>query len=134
MLDASLLVAEDIQRRQDMVRWLAAAHEERIHIMASALPLCRVSEGLDQLVMLIRDIAAHPHPQASLIIRLWSLLSGPAMGYALLKVLLGEFVWAQAPMSLPSSLDTSCRYCANLPQAGIEILKFLSSEKYCSKS
>jgi len=96
MLDASLLVAEDIQRRQDMVRWLAAAHEERIHIMASALPLRRVSEGLDQLVMLIRDIAAHPHPQASLIIRLWSLLSGPAMGYALLKVLLGEFVWAQA--------------------------------------
>jgi len=96
MLDAPMLSLEHITQRQDMVRWLASAHEERIHIMASALPLRGASEDLDQLVTLIRDIAANPHPKASLMMRLWSLLSGPAMGYALLKVLLGEFAWVQA--------------------------------------
>ena len=96
VLEAPLLSLEHITQRQDMVRWLASAHEERIHIMASALPLRGASDSLDQLVTLIRDIASNPHPKASLMMRLWSLLSGPAMGYALLKVLLGEFAWVQA--------------------------------------
>ena len=53
MLETPLLSPDDIERRRQMIQWLARHHEERLTIMASALPLRRLSDRLDQLVSLL---------------------------------------------------------------------------------
>ena len=92
--------------------------QDRLFVQPASKGLC----GYPQLIVV------GPQPEHLMQVR------GPVGVFVGKRDLAQGQIEGQGPMSLPSSLDTSCRYCANLPQAGIEILKFLSSEKYCSKS
>ena len=110
MLDAPLLAAEDITRRQDRVRWLASAHEERVRIMASALPLRVETERLDVFAELLPCAAPHAHPWASRLIRIWSLFSGPAMGFALVAIFQGGLMWV-SPLLVLIAINSLCHAC-----------------------
>ncbi len=99
MLETLLLSADDITQRQQMIKWLATYNLERLHIMASALPLRGLSDQLDQLVSLLKKTRVNPQPRISLGIRLWSLVSGPLIAYGMLQVLLFDLSWA-IPLAL----------------------------------
>jgi len=108
MLETPLLSPDNIKQRQQMVQWLATHHEERLTIMASALPLRRLSDRLDQLVSLLKDTEANPHRRISLAIRIWSLFSGPLIAYGMLQLLLFNLTWLR-PLALCLVINGSIR-------------------------
>ncbi len=90
VMDRPLLTSVSITRRQKAIQWLADHHKARLGIMASALPLRRVADALDHCVSLLKQTQANPQPLASIVIRLWSLFTGPTIAYWIVKLLLGD--------------------------------------------
>lgn len=109
MLDAPLLSADNIKERQQMIGWLATHHEERLRIMASALPLRGLSDPLDQFVSLLELIQANQHMRISQAIRLISLFSGPLIVYALLQLLISGLTWL-GPLALGLAINGCIRF------------------------
>jgi ABC-type lipoprotein export system ATPase subunit len=93
MLDGPCLSSEPIRRRQEAVRWLDRHEKERIAVMASALPLRRHSQRLDDLVGRLRETAPNSHVAASRWIRIWSPGSGLLFLYGLLRIFAGGYSW-----------------------------------------
>jgi len=108
MLETPLLSTDNIEQRRQMVQWLARHHEERLTIMASALPLRRLSDRLDQLVSLLKDTQANPHRRISLVIRIWSVFSGPLIAYGMYQLLLFNLTWLR-PVALCLVINGSIR-------------------------
>jgi len=93
MLDAPCLSAEPIAQRQVAVRWLDEHYRERLAVMASALPLRKRSERLDELARRLRQTMPEPSPTVFKAIKVWSALSGLLFLYALLQIMKGHFGW-----------------------------------------
>lgn len=93
MLDGPCLSAEPITQRQQAVRWLDEHDKQRLAVMASALPLRKRSEKLDELARRLRQTMPEPSPTVSKCIKIWSALSGLLFFYALLQIMKGHFGW-----------------------------------------
>lgn len=94
MLDCPLLSPESIRQRQQAVAWLQAFQAQRIGIMASALPLRKQGQELDQLVELIQQTQPNTRVFVSKCIRAWSLVTGTLGMYMLIQILQFDFSWA----------------------------------------
>ena len=86
-LDGPLLLPDPIRQRQQAVTWLSSSHEQRIHIMASVLPLRKHTEDLDQLVQLLQQTEPNARTLASKCIRLGSCFTGILGAYMLVQFL-----------------------------------------------
>jgi len=100
MLDAPCLSGEDIGRRQQAVRWLAAHDDERLGLLASLVPLRGRAERLDTMVRLLHVTPPAPRSLALTAVRLWSAVSGLLFFYALLRISIGQYEWFRAMLSL----------------------------------
>ncbi|UCD50208.1 MAG: hypothetical protein JSW27_22095 [Phycisphaerales bacterium] len=100
MLDGPCLSQTHIEQRQTAVRWLDEHEQERITIMASALPLRRQWQRLDALVCRLRETKANPHPTASRWLRLWSGCSGLIFLYCLIQLGQGQYRWGNVLLLL----------------------------------
>jgi hypothetical protein len=76
--------------------------------MASALSLRGHSDHLDQLVSLLKSTQANHHHKISGAIRLWSLVSGPLIIYALIQLLINS-TWL-GPLVLCLVINSSLRW------------------------
>ncbi|MFC1765366.1 hypothetical protein ACFL6U_25260 [Planctomycetota bacterium] len=95
MLHRPLLSPETLTERQQAVRWLAAHAQERIAMMASAVPLREYSRHLDSFIQLLQRPLPTPGTKLSQCIRLWSVLTGLISAYALAQVVLFDFAWVK---------------------------------------
>lgn len=93
MLDAPCLSRQHIADRQAAIRWLQRQQEQRIAIMASALPLRKRCGQLDELALRLGRTELNRYPRASKWIRAWSGLSGLLFLYGLIQIFDRHFGW-----------------------------------------
>ncbi len=93
MLDAPCLSIEHITRRQEAIRWLDEHLKQRLAVMASALPLRKRSDRLDELARQLRQTMPQRRPTLSKCIKIWSVLSGIFFFFTLSQIMIGHFFW-----------------------------------------
>ncbi len=93
MLDVPCLSGVHIRERQRAVQWLDTHDEQRLGLMAAAVPLRHHAERLDAMVQLLRGTPPPWQSRVSKAIRLWSVISGPFVLWAILAVAFGRYVW-----------------------------------------
>lgn len=91
LLESPCLSPDTIAQRQQAVAWLSDQTEQRLNLLASALPLRGRSQGLDGLVQQIHTVSGNWHNRAFPAIKLWSCVSGPAFLYGMGSFITGQF-------------------------------------------
>jgi hypothetical protein len=99
MLDAPGLSGTHIRERQLAVRWLDIHDEQRLSLMAALVPLRSHAERLDTMVRLLHTTPPPWQSWVSGAIRLWSVISGLFVLWALLGIADGQYAWAR-PLGL----------------------------------
>lgn len=93
VLDRPCLGREHILQRQQAVHWLDIHNEQRLHMMASLVPLRGRSISLDRLVQLLHQRQPPLRSVASRVMRAWSVAAGLLILYALARIGVGEYEW-----------------------------------------
>jgi len=109
ILDAPLLSADPIIQRQQAVQWLDRHDDQRIRVMASALPLRGRSGHLDRLVGLLHRAHHPPAPALSKGIKVWSLCCGLFCGLVVVQVVNAQYHWI-AGLGVLMALNGLIRY------------------------
>jgi ABC-type lipoprotein export system ATPase subunit len=95
MLDSSCLSGAHIRQRQQAVRWLDTHEEQRLALMAALVPLRNHTEKLNTIVPLLSTTPPPWQSRVSRAIRLWSVISGLLVLWAVLGVADGQYVWGR---------------------------------------
>ena len=95
MLDSSCLSGAHIRERQLAVQWLDTHDEQRLGLMAALVPLRSHAEKLDTMVRLLDTTPPPWQSWVSGAIRLWSVISGLFVLWALLGIADGQYAWAR---------------------------------------
>jgi hypothetical protein len=100
MLERPCLSIDKIQARQQMVSWLSQNSQQRLRIMAAAADLRDQDERLEALTLAISRARPLPRPKRYWGIRMWSLISGSIIVFALIRVFMGQFNWFSPAIGL----------------------------------
>ena len=99
-LEHPCLAADRLLARQAAVRWLAGHPQERLNVMAAASALRSRDEAVDQFVGAVHGATALPWPVASVVLRVWSLVTAGLTLYALVRMGLGQIGWVYGLLGL----------------------------------
>ena len=93
LLDHPCLSPGHIRRRQEAVRWLETHPEQRIRMMGAAVGLRGESKRFAGFVRAVNRTRAFKLFQPMNLLLSWSLLSGTATIFALVRIFIGDFGW-----------------------------------------
>ena len=91
MLESPCLDPDVITQRQHTIKWLTDHTDQRLALMASALPLRKRSQCLDHLIEQVHTMPSNWHRPAFPAIRLWSCVSGLGFSYGMGLFITGQF-------------------------------------------
>ncbi|HUU84792.1 MAG TPA: hypothetical protein VM243_14925 [Phycisphaerae bacterium] len=100
LLQTPCLSTEHILARQAAVRWLEEHPAERLRVMAAASILRDQDEWLGKLIAALRQAKPLPWPMASVLLRIWSVVTAGLTGFCLVKMGLGQAGWVYGIIAL----------------------------------
>ena len=92
-LEHPLIDRTAIEARQASVRWLDEHAEQRLRVLAAAVPLREQDADVDRLVQLLRNATPMPQRGTVIFMRAWSVPSVLFTAFALVQVARGSYNW-----------------------------------------